>query len=153
MRLNPLLMTFLAICLSATLARAARQFPAIVVTGRLRLELQGSFEYSMIEEPASYPALGRFALATRQAGLVRNWDLGRDTRVRTSAGVIYRTSTAAELPYDIALTRPVGWTPSAAAELTHLFSTILTASLRYRFEDRPDRPVSHELNGEVRAYF
>jgi hypothetical protein len=124
-----------------------------VITGKVGLEIQGSFEYSWIEEPASYPSLGRFALVTSQAGLVRNWSLGRDTRVRTSAGIIHRTSTVADLPYDIELTRPVGWTPSAAAELTHLFSTILTASLRYRFEDRPDRSVSHELAGEVRAYF
>jgi hypothetical protein len=124
-----------------------------VITGRVRLEVQASFEYSRIEEPASYPSLGRFVLVTSQAGLVRNWTLGKDTRVRTSAGFTNRTSTVAELPYDIALTRPVGWTPSAAAELTHLFSTILTASLRYRFEDRPDRSVSHELAGEVRAYF
>jgi hypothetical protein len=124
-----------------------------VITGKVGLEIRGSYEHSWIEEPTSYPPLGRFALVTSQAGLARNWSLGRSTRFRTSAAAVHRSSSVAELPYDIELTRPVGWTPSATAELTHLFSTILTASLRYRFEDRPDRSISHELSGEIRAYF
>jgi hypothetical protein len=123
-----------------------------VVGARLRLEVEAELGRDAIEEPLARPDLGRFGLWTVGLEAGRTFQFGR-TRLRGSAGFTRRDATVAELPYDIALLRPVGWTPRAGAELGHAFSDVLTALARYSFQDRPDRPADHAFSAQFQAHF
>ena len=124
-----------------------------VIGRRLRLELELGTEYSTIAEPILYPELGRFTLLALNAGLGRNWTFGNRWRLRARGGVVRRTASVAELPFDVAYTRPLGWTPSAGLEASHVLSDILTLTGRYDFLNRPDRAADHRASAELRAFF
>jgi hypothetical protein len=123
-----------------------------VIGSRLLLEIEAELGRDAIEEPLVRPDLGRFGLWTAGLEAGRTFQFGR-TRLRGSAGFTRRVATVAELPYDIALLRPVGWTPRAGAELGHAFSDVLTALARYSFQDRPDRPADHAFGAQLQAHF
>jgi hypothetical protein len=124
------------------------------VLGRgLRLELELLYGRKLIEEPVSYPELGRFWLASARAGLARSLGLGARTRVRASAGATYRAAGVTELPFDVGLAEPLGWNPEAGLSLEQTLSDILTGSARYTFSDREDRPADHRFAAELKAYF
>jgi hypothetical protein len=119
----------------------------------LRLELTLAGEVAMIAEPTAYPELGRFQLRTIEAGLARSLVIGKALRLRLNAGVVERSSQVRSLPFDIGLTRPLGLTASAGAELEQVLNELLTLSGRYRFSDRPDRLPEHDAGVELRAFF
>lgn len=124
-----------------------------IVGTKLRLEVELGYERKSVSEPVSYPELGRFSLAALQAGLARTFTLGDQTRLRASLEVVRRTATVDFLPFDVGLTEPLGTTPGAGLSFEHSFSGVLSASVRYKFQDRPDEPSEHTLSAELKAYF
>ncbi|MFO7676652.1 MAG: hypothetical protein R6X12_10100 [bacterium] len=124
-----------------------------VIGRRLRLEVEAGFEHSTIAEPVLYPELGEFALVALSAAVGRGWSFGERWRLRARGGVTRRTASVADLPFDVALTRPTGWTPEALLDLSHVFSEALTLAARYDYRDRPDRDADHRVSAELRAYF
>jgi hypothetical protein len=110
-------------------------------------------EHAIIAEPVTHPELGRFTLTTVRVDLGRNWTIRHRTRLYASVGIVQRRASISELPFDVSLTRPLGWTPLAAVRAAHIFNDILTASIRYAFLDRPDRAVDHQFTAELRAFF
>lgn len=123
------------------------------IGARLRLEIELSVEQSLISQPLFYPELGEFSLTSLSAGIGRNFALGTRWRLRGRAALTRRTSPVMELPFEIALARPLGWTPSAMVDLSHVLSETITLGGRYSFSDRPDRPAEHTVSAELRAYF
>ncbi|MEO0080221.1 MAG: hypothetical protein ABIK44_06055 [candidate division WOR-3 bacterium] len=119
----------------------------------LRLELALGFEHKLVSEPVGYPELGRFALNDWDGSIGKGWPLGKLARIRTTLGLAYRTASVSELPFDIGLSRPLGFTPNAGLEFEQVFSQVLSASARYSFLDRPDRKPDHRLSAELRADF
>jgi hypothetical protein len=131
-----------------------RSLTAEPLVGRLlRLEAALGVEWSTIAEPVSYPELGTFSLVALSGTLGRSWSFGGRWRLRARGGVVRRTASVATLPFDVALTRPSGLTPSAGIELSHVLSEIITFSGRYGFADRPDRSADHQFSAEMRAFF
>jgi hypothetical protein len=124
-----------------------------VIGTALRLELELGYEKKTVSEPVSYPELGRFALTAINASVARTFSFAARTRVRVSFDVVRRTAAVEFLPFDVGLTEPLGVTPGAGVALEHSFSGVLSASGRYRFQDRPDEPSEHELSAELKAYF
>jgi len=124
-----------------------------VIGTRLRLEAEVGYEQKAIAEPVSYPELGRFSLAAVDASLARTFSFGTRTRVRASVELVRRTASVEALPFDVGLDEPLGTSPGAELSLEHSFSDVLSASARYGFQDRPDRPSEHRLSVELKAYF
>lgn len=117
------------------------------------LEIEARFDWLEMEAPASYPELGRFRFRSEGLVLSRSFSVGQKARVRGTAGIVHNTASVSELPYEVSLTRPIGLVPSAGLEASQMLSSILTTSLQYHFENRPDRSADHRLSAEVRAYF
>ncbi len=124
-----------------------------VVGRRLRLDLSLGIDYREIEEPVSHPELGRFSLLAKEVGLGRTFSFGRQTRVAVKVDLVQRTASVAELPFSVGLASPLGWGYGCGLDLTHVISDILTASVRYSFDNRPDRAGEHQLAGDLRAHF
>jgi len=124
-----------------------------VIGKSLRLEAELGYERKVIAEAVSYPELGRFSLVAVNASLARVISFGAGTRLRASFEVVRRTATVETLPFDVSLNEPLGLTPGAGLALDHSFSSVLSASARYGFEDRPDEPSEHTLSAELKAYF
>jgi len=124
-----------------------------VVKAWLKLEFILGVECSVVQEPESYPGPRRFSLLAKEGRVLRDWSIGDRTRLRGSIGIVQRSASVAELPFEVGLNEPLGWTPSASSGINYLISDILTALITYRFSDRPDRPSEHQLNGELKAYF
>lgn len=124
-----------------------------VVGQRLRLELTGAYERDAMSEPVSYPELGRFTVTAYTAGVARTLSIGGRSRVRGSIDVTRRLASVLTLPFDVALYDPLGWSPSVDVDFEHAFSTVLSASARYGFSKRSDRPAEHRFSSELRAYF
>lgn len=119
----------------------------------LRLEVTLGLEAATIFEPLAYPELGSFRLTTCEAGLARTVALHEHTRLRASVSAAWRYASVTSIPFDVALTRPVGLLPEASAEVEHVLSSALTFSARYRFGDRPDRPAEHTVSATLNASF
>jgi len=124
-----------------------------VVGSRLRIEAELGYERKSVAETVSYPELGRFALWAFDASFARTFSFGSRTRVRTSLQVVHRAATIPVLPFDGGLIEPLGTIPGAGLSFEHSFSNVLSASARYSFQDRPDRPSEHTLSAELKAYF
>jgi len=120
---------------------------------KLRIEVELGYERKSVSEPVSYPELGQFSLDALDAGIARTFTFGSRTRLRASLAVVRRTATVLALPFDVGLTEPLGTTPGAGLSFEHSFSGVLSASVRYSFEDRPDEPSEHEFSAELKAYF
>lgn len=123
------------------------------IGSRLRLEMSLDYGNSLIAAPLLYPELGEFRLQSAGARAARSFSLAGRTRIRPELAVVYRWSAVDELPFEVALGRPLGILPTAGLSISHVMSDILTASFGYRFSDRPDRAAEHSLTGEVRAFF
>jgi hypothetical protein len=124
-----------------------------VIGAKLRLEAELGYERKAVTEPVSYPELGQFSLAALDASLARTFSFGSRTRVRASVEVVRRTATVEVLPFDVGLDEPLGVTPGAGLSLEHSLGSVLSASVRYSFSDRPDEPSEHTLSAELKAYF
>ena len=124
-----------------------------VLRAVLDLEFKLGIGSKTIAAPAGYAELGEFRLTTRELSVARSATLVRRLQVRVEGGFTQRAAGVEYLPYEVALTQPLGLTPAASAALTYAISEVVTASADYRFSDRPDRPSEHRLAGEVRAYF
>jgi len=124
-----------------------------VIGARLRLEAELGYEQKTIAEPVSYPELGRFSLRAIDASIARTFSIGTRARVRASVEVAHRAASVEVLPFDVGLDEPLGTIPGAELSFEHSFSDVLSASARYGFQDRPDRPSEHTLNAELKAYF
>ncbi len=124
-----------------------------VIGAKLRLEAGLGYEHKVVSEPVSYPELGQFSLAALDASLARTFSFGSRTRLRASVEVVRRTATVEVLPFDLGLTEPLGVIPGAGLSLDHSFGSVLSASARYSFSDRPDEPSEHTLSAELKAYF
>jgi hypothetical protein len=124
-----------------------------VVGKGLRLEFSLSFERRVIAQPVAYPELGRFTLDAWRTGLARSITIGRKTRVRSSVELVRRTASVSYLPFELSLSDPLGLSPALGIEFGHSFSNVLSASARYGFTNRPDRPAEHQFGSELRAEF
>ncbi len=124
-----------------------------VVRAGLNVELAGGLAVGRITAPASYPELGTFELVEWQASAGRRFVFGRHLRLLLEADIVRRSATVGYLPFEVSLSRPLGSTPGLSSDLTYSLTSAVTASVRYRFSDRPDRAADHQLTGEVRAYF
>ena len=124
-----------------------------VIGAKLRLEAGLGYEHKVVSEPVSYPELGQFSLAALDASLARTFSFGSRTRLRASVELVRRTASVEFLPFDLGLTEPLGVIPGAGLSLDHSFGSVLSASARYSFSDRPDEPSEHTLSAELKAYF
>ncbi len=122
---------------------------------RLGLDLETTvhLERLKMSAPLYYPGLGQFRFQTRSVSLTRTFTFGQSTKVSGNAGLVWNTASVSQLPYEVALTRPLGLVPSFEVEANEMLSSILSAVFRYRFQNRPDRPAEHTLSAELRAYF
>jgi len=94
-----------------------------------------------------------FQLLSEELELARGFVFDPRTRARVSAGSANRVASVSDLPFEVGLTRPLGWTPSAGVELSRILTDVLTGTAAYRFSDRPDRAAEHRFAAELRARF
>jgi hypothetical protein len=92
-------------------------------------------------------------LTALQAGVGRSITLGGRMRLRAAAGLVWRTATAAALPYELSATEPLGLTPDASVSVERNLGDRLHGSLRYSFLDRPARAAEHVLEATLRVTF
>ncbi len=118
-----------------------------------KLALRARLAASAVEQPLLYPELGRFALYEREVELSRSFVLAAKLRATAGLSLVQVAASVAELPFEVALGRPLGLTPGASLAATQLLSDVLSASLSYRFSNRPDRAADHRLSAELRATF
>lgn len=124
------------------------------IVGRLlRLELTLAYEPKELSEPISYPELGKFRLEAFEGWVARSGSIGAQTKFRVRTGVTYRRASVKVLPWDVELSQPLGLVPEAGLELEQLFSEIFSATGRYTFSARPNRPAEHQASFELRAFF
>lgn len=119
----------------------------------LRLELPVGLEWRRVELPRRHPELGSFDIWAVRAGLARSFLIQERGRVRCSVELLRRLATIPALPYEVAVSEPTGWLPSATIDATYAISKVLSASARYSYRDRPDRPPEHGAGAELRADF
>jgi hypothetical protein len=121
-----------------------------VVGSRLRLEVLLALERQALAR-ADVPA--GLVLVGREVTLGRTTGIGARTRLRTSAGLVWRSANQTSVPFDVSLGRPVGLVPRLEVEYGHTFSDVLSATARYGFQNRPDRPAEHSFAAEMQARF
>ncbi len=119
----------------------------------LRLELPVGIEWRRVELPRRHPELGTFGVWAVRAGLARSLFIQERGRVRGSLELLRRLATIPVMPYEVAMSEPTGWLPSATIEASYAISKVLSASARYSYRKRPDRPSEHGLGAELRADF
>ncbi len=111
------------------------------------------YGHTMFEFPLYYPLLGKFPLDRTNAGLSVQWSGLVNTLVGASVDINYRTSTVSQLPYELSVTEPLGFTPEWQLTGDRYLTDELTLSLQYHGLAYPDRPVDHTFSLSLRAYF
>jgi hypothetical protein len=132
--------------------------PTIGYSLDIRTEI--SYSRSSISKPLYYAYLGKFLLNRWKLLLERNWAIGKITNLNTNISLTRRTTTAAQLPYDINLFEPTGLTPEVKVNVDHIFQSgasnafnqiILGAT--YSFLKYPARAAEHNFSLKLQANF
>lgn len=124
-----------------------------IIGSRLRLEFGVEGELSLASEPIFYPELGKFRLVSVGAWITRSFALGYHTKFCPRAEIKYRSSDVPLLPYDIALSFPLGVTPEITLELDHLWNEVFSLTGKYGFSAQANRPPQHVFSLVLRANF
>jgi len=126
----------------------------------LNLKTVLSYSQAKIQEPIYYPDLGIFWLYTRKLSLERTWEIEKSTNLVVNVLLTKRTTTVEQLPFEINLYEPKGFTPEIKLNLDHIFQTevsktfnqlILNAS--YSFLKYPLREAEHNFSVKIQANF
>jgi hypothetical protein len=119
----------------------------------LDVELTGGYGERVISMPLGYPSLGEFTIRTLTLGLRRRFALPAKTALTAEARADRRSSTVNRLPYEVALTDPMGWSEELSLNLDRALGSILVLTGSYAFHKRPDRASDHAAGVSLKAYF
>lgn len=115
--------------------------------------LRLGLSHKSIALPLFYPELGTFPLDNRNLGIGCQVPALTSTRIGVDVDFFYRTSTTNTLPYELAQTDPLGFTPKWQVTADRSLTDELVLSLQYRGIDPPGKPVDHSFSANLRAYF
>ena len=124
-----------------------------VIGAGLNLELTGGYGIRVFRMPLRYPGLGEFQIRVLTLGAKRRFELPQKTALTAEARADRRNSNVSRLPYEIALTDPLGWTEELTMNLDRMLGSIVVLSGNYAFRTRPDRAAEHSMTVSLKAYF
>jgi hypothetical protein len=124
-----------------------------VIGSGFNLELTGGYGARVIRMPLRYPGLGEFQIRVLTLGAKRRFELPQKTALTAEARADRRNSTVNQLPYEITLTDPTGWTEELTVSLDRMLGSIVVLSGNYSFRKRPDRAAEHSMTVSLKAYF
>ncbi len=126
---------------------------APVIGAQLKLETGISWDRKAIVKPQWSEEIACFNLNAVEFWVAKNWVFFRQTRLRLRSGASYRWADVKSLPYEIALTRPLGFVPDFTAEVEQLFSDMFGLNARYFFTKQEGRLSTHNFSLQMRVYF
>ncbi len=87
-----------------------------------------------------------------EIGLSRNFSLKSNTSIDLSLNLIRRESRD-ELPYDLSIVEPLGWSYETGITGSHYQRENLTISFSYSLKKIPEEPIDHMISFSVRMDF
>jgi hypothetical protein len=126
----------------------------------LNLKTVLSYRQSQIQEPLYYPDLSSFSLYTQKLSLERIWEIEKSTNLDLNVSFTNRTTNLEQLPFDINLYEPKGFTPEVRLSLDRIFQTEVTKTFNqlilnasYSFLKYPLREAEHNFSVKIQANF